>query len=833
MPKDTVTDVNKNGKPDLNDADQPGADQPTIKQTPAVVNNNGHVTTPAETVITPGKNNDQMTITYYPEDTAKDADHGQEVGKGATAGSPETLKVVKGKDGQWQPEGATVEELADKGIAVDPDTGAVTFEPNAILGGTEIKAEGTVAGSKPATATATADIDTPAHDQWYTVSLSEFQGDANAGFANGITADYLVNKTPKFNEEDASKGDVLIDGSSNFTEELHVEFTDKDGKDQSLTLKRMSDKDGQTGVGRPAELADYKADWAVVNDDGTVNAEATLQYFRASNDNSASNRFVLKGDNLNDGQEVSVWATNHLGVDKPANTGDWETYQPVTADKTPTADAPDVQAIDNGAATVKPGDDNTTLTVTATDEKGETHTSTLEKQNGSWVCEDFWDKGLGGENSHSDDNNLWVDLVKELNENGEFTIPGQYLQDDSKVIAKGTNADELFAEDLDTVGVNAAVTAITGIAGDDFEVNEKDINDGKGKVTITGTTKGTTGGETVTLTVDGKEIGTATVNADGTFSAEVNVGDLTNVSDADRKVTASIEGAGKIEAYTVEVPPSKSFSGTIFENSSNGYGSQDHIKFTDLDDHVVLTHPNPSGGLGIQNSNTIIEALDGNDYLEIQGSNGVPGILGYISNNTWGTTGDKYIQVNMGSGDDELVVNGSDGGNSIKYKGAAIWESQVDMGSGDDVVNVGGAIKATTSKLLDTYVDGGAGYDTLNITGSGVTQSMATLNPNNTSNPLDTNFIKGFEVIDLGDSGNSLTNVTWTAIQNNNAEQALRILSDGGMGSDASVGLDSTWKKQVDTETADGVTYDVYRSTSNTAGNDHLDIWIQQGIDII
>ena len=832
MPKDTVTDVNNNGKPDLNDADQPGADQPTITQTPANVDNAGHVTTPAKTVITPGENNDQMTITYYPEDTAKDADHGQEVDNGAIAGSPETLKVVKGKDGQWQPEGATVEELADKGIAVDPDTGAGTFEPNAILGGTEIKAEGTVAGSKPATVTATADIDTPAHDQWYTVSLSEFQGDANDEFANGITADYLVNKTPKFNEEDASKGDVLIDGSSDFTEELHVEFTDKDGKDQSLTLKRMSDKDGQTGVGRPAELADYKADWVVVNDDGTVNAEATLQYFRASNDNSQSNRFVLKGDNLNDGQEVSVWATNHLGIDKPANTGNWETYQPVTADKTPTADAPDVQAIDNGAATVKPGDDNTTLTVTATDEKGETHTGTFEKQDdGSWACEDFWDKGLTGENASSDENNLWVDLVKELNEKGEFTIPGQYLQDDSEVTAVGTNADKLSADDSDTVGVNAAVTAITGIAGDDFEIGLSDIDDGK--VTITGTTKATTGGETVTLTVDGKEIGTATVNADGTFSAEVNVGDLTNVSDADRKVTASIEGAGKIEAYTVEenAPSSNSFSDTIFENSSNGYGSQDHIKFTNLDDHVVLTHPNSSGGLGIQNSNTIIEALDGNDYLEIQGSNGVPGILGYINNNYLGTTGDKYIQVNMGSGDDELVVTGAGGGSNVKYDGAAIWESQVDMGSGDDVVNVGGAIKATTNKLLDTYVDGGAGYDTLNITGGGVTQSMATVNPT-TGATTNTNFIKGFEVIDLGDNGNSLTNVTWTAIQNNNAEQALRILSDNGMGSDASVGLDSTWS-QVGTETADGVTYDVYHSSSNTANNDNLDIWIQQGIQII
>ena len=788
-------------------------------------------------VVTPHDNNDAMIISYYSEDNATaGTEHGQEAG--ATTGDLETLTVRKGADGQWQPEGATVEELAGKGIIVNTDTGMVTFKPNAILGGTTIAVISETNGlnslpnenNGPNGREASVPVDKPAQDKWYTVSASEITD--NVTTPDGISLANLAAKSSPQNPFKGKNGDVLISGDSTHTEELHVEFTDKDGNDQSLTLKKMST------VGRPNELAEYKCGWAVVNEDGTVNVELTQKYFKAAESNNLeSARMILNGENLNDGQEVAVWASNGLGIDKPANGADWDTYQPVTADKR--IDAPDVQAIDNGAATVKPGDDNTTLTVTATDEKGETHTSTLEKQNGSWVCEDFWDKGLGGENANTDDNNLWVDLVKELNEKGEFTIPGQYLQDGSTVTAEGTNADKLSATDSDTVGVNAAVTAITGIAGDDFEVNEKDINDGKGKVTITGTTKGTTGGETVTLTVDGKEIGTATVNADGTFSAEVNAGDLTNVSDADRKVTATVGDGFSRKDYTVEANETKldSKHDVIYVNISNTLSGDSHVVGTVLDDVWVLTPKGTTmgGKYGVQYHGTLLDTGDGNDSITILDVNEWSGVLGFITGPS-PVTGSDYIRVNMGAGADVLTVEGklTDSGSlgtlsAVRNK--SISNSQVDMGEGDDVVNLGNGIAYDKDVFSETYIDGGAGYDTLNITGGGVTQSMATVHPR-TGATTDTNFIKGFEVIDLGDSGNSLTNVTWTAIQNNNAEQALRILSDGGMGSDASVGLDSTWK-QVSTETADGVTYDVYRSTSNTAGNDHLDIWIQQGIDII
>ena len=780
-------------------------------------------------VVTPHDNNDAMIISYYSEDNATaGTEHGQEAG--ATTGDLETLTVRKGDDGQWQPEGYTVEELAGKGIIVNTDTGVVTFKPNAILGDTTIAVISETNGlnslpngnNGPNGREKTVPVDKPAQDQWYAVSASEITD--NVTTPEGVNLAVLANKASSADPFKGNNGDVLIDGGSTYTEELHVAFTDKEGNDQSLTLKRMSDANGQTGVGRPDELADYKCDWAVVNEDGTVNVELTQKYFKeVPSRNLDANRMILNGENLNDGQEVTVWASNNLGIDKPANGGSLDNVASytVTADKTPTADKPDVQAIDNGAATVKPGDDNTTLTLTAIDENGNEQTADLTKQDdGSWACGEFWSKGLTGENAYSDENNLWVDLVKELNEKGEFTIPGQYLQDGSEVTAVGTNADDLSADDSDTVGVNAAVTAITGIAGDDFEIGLSDISSDN-KVTITGTTKGTTGGETVTLTVDGKEIGTATVNADGTFSAEVNVGDLTNVSDADRQVTASINGGSSTAGYTVE-QASGSFPSTIFENSSNGYGNADHITSTDLDDHLVLTHPNPSGGRGIQNSNTIIETLDGNDYLEIQGSKGVPGILGYIA--VGNETGTGYIQVDMGKGDDQLVVNGSGAGRNNRYDGASIWEAKVNMGDGNDEVSIGGKVLVTSNKVLDAYLDGGAGYDTLNITGSGVTQSLATVDPTSPNASPNTNVIKGFEVIDLGNNGNSLTNVNWTSVQNNNAEQALKILGGG----DDQVDLVGAWSQ---TGSSDG--FDIYRHDSNTAGNDHLDIWIQQGIQII
>ena len=358
-----------------------------------------------------------------------------------------------------------------------------------------------------------------------------------------------------------------------------------------------------------------------------------------------------------------------------------------------------------------------------------------------------------------------------------------------------------------------------------------------GKVTITGTTKGTTGGETVTLTVDGKEIGTATVNADGTFSAEVAATALTSAGN--RAVIATVDRAGTVQEYTVEVNntnPSADHD-VIYVNTSNTLSGDSHVVGTVLDDVWVLTPKGTTmgGKYGVQYHGTLLDTGDGNDSITILDVNELPGVLGFITGSS-PVTGSDYIRVNMGAGADvwtvegKLADSGSMGQSVVRNK--SISNSQVDMGEGDDVVNLGNGIAYDKDGFSETYIDGGAGYDTLNITGGGVTQSMATVNPR-TGATTNTNFIKGFEVIDLGDSGNSLTNVTWTAIQNNNAEQALRILSDGGMGSDAaSVGLDSTWS-QVGTETADGVTYDVYHSSSNTANNDNLDIWIQQGIQII
>ena len=456
----------------------------------------------------------------------------------------------------------------------------------------------------------------------------------------------------------------------------------------------------------------------------------------------------------------------------------------------------------------------------------------MEKQDdGSWACNDFWSKGLTGENAYSDENNLWVDLVNELNEKGEFTIPGQYLQDDRAVTAVGTNADDLSADDSDTVGVNAAVTAITGIAGDDFEIGLSDISSDN-KVTITGTTNATTGGETVTLTVDGKEIGTATVNADGTFSAEVNVGDLTNVSDADRKVTASIDGGAAKKEYTVaendvsgdnkpDDPEKAAAYDRLFFNARNGDTEPGYYTGTSLDDVVVLqpTKGNISTTHGVQRAGSVIDTGDGNDTVSVVNGDGNPGIFGFAK--LGDNTGTDAIVINTGSGNDTLRADGTMPSGTSSTKGTSLSNVHVDMGAGDDVVTIKGPIGYDLVK--DTYVDGGDGIDTLNIIGSGVTQHLAMYDLQQ-GKFTNANMLKGFEVIDLGDNGNKLDGVTWTAVQNNNAEQALRILGGG----DDQVDLDGAWSQ---TGSSDG--FDIYRHESNTAGNDHLDIWIQQGIQII
>ncbi|TCP92043.1 hypothetical protein EDC44_12920, partial [Cricetibacter osteomyelitidis] len=84
-----------------------------------------------------------------------------------------------------------------------------------------------------------------------------------------------------------------------------------------------------------------------------------------------------------------------------------------------TADKPTITLETNGNVTVKPGDDNTKVVITYTDEDSNDKTATVEKDaNGSWK---------------SDDSNV------EVNQDGTFTIPANKVKDNSEVNAKGTD----------------------------------------------------------------------------------------------------------------------------------------------------------------------------------------------------------------------------------------------------------------------------------------------------------------------------------------------------------------------------------------------------------
>ena len=305
-----ITDKDNDGKSDLV---VPNVDQPNITST-----------SDGNTTVKPGENNKAMTITYYPESTATGAEHGQEVGTApsATAGDPTTLEIVKGDDGKWQSEnGATLPD----GVTLDHDTGVVTFEPNSTLGGTNITATGKIDTYESEEVTVEASIDTPAANQWYLFSASEVQNvrDGNSEWLK----DYFT--TGQGKDFTGDNGDIIVSGSRDWTETLIISIENG----ETLTLKPFETSD------RPDELSNIHTRWLVVDENGNIDVAKTQQYIKdapgSTTDPSIHNRFILKGENLENGQKVSAWATNDLGLDKPANEGSWdsETSYTVTADK--------------------------------------------------------------------------------------------------------------------------------------------------------------------------------------------------------------------------------------------------------------------------------------------------------------------------------------------------------------------------------------------------------------------------------------------------------------------------------------------------------------------
>ena len=309
---DKITDLDNNGTADLNQNDKPII----------TALSDGGVT------VAVG-NNYCVEIRYYPESTATGAEHGQEVGTNPSATAadrPKTLTVLRYYDGSgfaYKFEDGTV---PPEGVALDSKTGTVTFEPNSILGGTDIAAGIKLnARIEVGTTTEEVGIDTAATNDWYLLSASEIQ-DVRNGNSDWLKAYFITGQGQSFTGDN---GDIIVSGSRGWTETLIISIENG----ETLTLKPFETSD------HPNELSNIHTRWLVVDENGNIDVTKTQQYIKdapgSTTDPADHNRFILKGENLENGQKVSAWATNDLGLDKPANEGSWsnaDSYT-VTADK--------------------------------------------------------------------------------------------------------------------------------------------------------------------------------------------------------------------------------------------------------------------------------------------------------------------------------------------------------------------------------------------------------------------------------------------------------------------------------------------------------------------
>nr|WP_260337763.1 Ig-like domain-containing protein [Pasteurella testudinis] len=246
----------------------------------------------------------------------------------------------------------------------------------------------------------------------------------------------------------------------------------------------------------------------------------------------------------------------------------------------------------------------------------------------------------------------------------------------------------------------------------------------------------------------------------------------------------------------------------------------------------VLTVGVHNGSVGnVDNSTINMDA--GNDTVTIKGivQNGAKIDMGEGNNIlTIGGGLNNNSSVTFGSGDDQLTINGQ--------LGVGTGNPTISMGAGNDTVTWGGTSISSTNQI-----DGGAGKDTLILT----TTTNTHTGTNSITN-LGSSQFKGFEVIEMKNSGNSVDIRYSDLLSDTTNESPLYI--KGVAGSKVDLGQNNynsdsassanlsdssvrggSWSKQ-STTVVDGVTYDVYHHS--TAGTDTSnDVYIQTGIIVI
>ncbi|OOH89301.1 hypothetical protein BMT54_06950 [Pasteurellaceae bacterium 15-036681] len=329
-------------------------------------------------VIEPGSDNVKMEISFKAEDTAN---------------SPVTITLEKRPDGTWTYKveapalsGADKEKLLSN-IEVDPN-GKVTLKPDAIL-----------------------------DEEHVTVKGFDAMGNESKDAGGDVLKDRADELPQSPTVTAAAKGEMFAQPGDNNTS-FKVEYTKPDGSTGVIELEK---KDGQWLP---------KGYTPTSNPDGSPAPMPELDY------------------ELNTGTGgVTFLASTKTGENTVTATGSLNNIDAVTKgeaifDTTPnTADAPNVE-LSGTDVIVRPGDDNTTLTVKYNPEGSQDDVNDpkasivleFNKERGVWESKGDLPQG-----------------VKLDEKTGALTLPHTAVQDGGKVVAEGANDKAVVATSNDNV----------------------------------------------------------------------------------------------------------------------------------------------------------------------------------------------------------------------------------------------------------------------------------------------------------------------------------------------------------------------------------------------
>lgn len=257
---------------------------------------------------------------------------------------------------------------------------------------------------------------------------------------------------------------------------------------------------------------------------------------------------VTEGEAGNESESGSD-TTKNVTEDDTDNETDPNTD--TTKDVTPPT-APDVKANDDGSVTVTPSEDATKTTITYTDEDGKDQTVDFTKgDDGKWV-------------DNNPDDGITIDP-----DTGVVTIPADEVQDGTDVSATNTDtSNNTGPSDTDTAktpatnpAINININSITGDAEVTEGINDYaviTVEEATAGFVISGTTENVEANQTVTVTITGSVSNTpvevtASVGADGKWTANVGAGALTATKGETFTVVAKVSNVTGTEVTDTDI----------------------------------------------------------------------------------------------------------------------------------------------------------------------------------------------------------------------------------------------------------------------------------------